>query len=159
MPNGPLGRKYQPPLGEGQARAYLNDNVVLCIVKDTLTKGERVLVDGAISGGPASPGAPGWVVASCRRGPRPPSFHRAPRGVARLPYSRLSNEKRARFSGRPRPANLLCVARPPCVKAAEFERQRFFFKAARREPAIDSGRDGVCSAATRLRLADASPPR
>ena len=32
--------------GPTQARTYLNDNVVLCIVKDTLTKGEQALVDG-----------------------------------------------------------------------------------------------------------------
>ena len=32
--------------GPTQARTYLNDNVVLCIVKDTLTKGEQALVAG-----------------------------------------------------------------------------------------------------------------
>lgn len=32
--------------GPTQARTYLNDNVVLCVVKDTLTKGERALVNG-----------------------------------------------------------------------------------------------------------------
>ena len=32
--------------GPTQARTFLNDNVVLCIVKDTLTKGEQALVAG-----------------------------------------------------------------------------------------------------------------
>jgi uncharacterized protein YbcI len=31
--------------GPTQARTYLNDDVVVCIVKDTLTKGERKLAD------------------------------------------------------------------------------------------------------------------
>ena len=32
--------------GPTQARTYLNDDVVLCVVKDTLTKGEQALVNG-----------------------------------------------------------------------------------------------------------------
>jgi uncharacterized protein YbcI len=32
--------------GPTKARTYLNDNVVLCIVQDTLTKGEQALVNG-----------------------------------------------------------------------------------------------------------------
>lgn len=32
--------------GPTQARTYLNDNVVLCVVGDTLTKGEQALVNG-----------------------------------------------------------------------------------------------------------------
>ena len=32
--------------GPTQARTYLNDDVVLCVLKDTLTKGERALADG-----------------------------------------------------------------------------------------------------------------